>query len=118
MNSNDLRRTRGIERANLVRRARAMSANDQVVLAAELATDPVERCPHLARYFGPAEICDRLVAERRYVRGRTNWSFNGCHDFTSGRNNEESYSLILHAGLTCCDRPESRTRTGPAPAGH
>src|SRR5581483_9245644 len=85
MQANQLRRLCRINGLNLVLRLDALSADDQVVLTAELAADFLDGSAHLARIFFLREIHHRFVDERPFVElnSRAAGGFNGCHKCTS-----------------------------------
>ncbi len=63
MNADYLRRTRGVQGPDLVRRFDALAADDEVVLAPELSTNALDGGAHLAGIVLKAEIVERLVDE-------------------------------------------------------
>jgi hypothetical protein len=64
VNSDYLRRLGGIDGPNLVGGLAALAADDQVILAAELATHFLDRGAHLAHIVFFGEIDERFILER------------------------------------------------------
>src|SRR5580658_3172887 len=81
VNSDDLRRLGGIDGTNLVGGLDAFAADNQVILAAELATHFFDRGAHLAHVLFFAEIDKRLILERTLMKAKlqTRWGFHSCH---------------------------------------
>jgi hypothetical protein len=82
MDSDDLRRLRGIQRLDLFGSLDALAADDEVILAAELAANALDGGAHLAGVVFVAEIVKGLVDKRALMgRGaRPDGGFQGCHE--------------------------------------
>ena len=83
--SDHLRGLGRIDGLDLVAGLDPLAADDQVVLAAQLAAHFLDGGAHLAGSLRLGEIGERLVYERPFMQaclwaGR---SFNGCHECTS-----------------------------------
>ena len=67
---------------NLVGRFYQASADDEVVFAAELATNLLDGSAHLARVFFLGKVGERLVDERSFMKRsfRLGWSLKCRHD--------------------------------------
>src|SRR5215813_8433437 len=85
VNPDDLRWLGGIEGLDLLRGLDVFAAQDEVVLAAQLAANFFDRRAHLAGVFFAAEINRRLVAEWAFVQTdlQARRGFHGCHKCTS-----------------------------------
>jgi len=70
VNSDDLRRPRGVQGLDLVGSFDALAADDEVILAAELAANSFDSGAHLARVVFVAEIVKGLVDKRALMGGR------------------------------------------------
>src|SRR6185312_8383715 len=85
----------------------------QVVLAAQLPPNLLDRGAHLARIFRLGEIGERLVHERAFMETclRSGGSFNGCHHCTSedidGRGHGKRTWLIVAPGMSPLPRVTS-----------
>ncbi len=81
MQANDLGRLCGIDGLDLVAGFHALAADDQVILAAKLSADFVERGAHLAHVVIFGEIKKWFVLERPIMQADlgTGGGFNGCH---------------------------------------
>jgi hypothetical protein len=68
MDAHDLRRLRRIDGFDLLPGLDPLAAEDEVILAAQLAAHLVDRCPHLARVFFAAEINRRFVDKWAFMQ--------------------------------------------------
>ena len=85
VNADNFRRLRRIQRFDLVLRLNALAADDEIILAAQLAANLVDGSTHFAGIFFLAEIGERLIREWALMKANL-WScggFNGCHKCTS-----------------------------------
>ena len=101
VNADHFRRLGGIDGTNLAGGLDALAADNQVVLAAQLATHFLDGGAHLAHVLFFGEIDERLILERAFMKAdlQTRWGFHGCHrNSFRGRNVARGYSrpLILH----------------------
>src|SRR5208283_2771774 len=81
VNPDHLRRLGGIDGTNLVGGLEALAADDQVILAAQLATYCTDGGAHFAHVVFFAEIDKRLILEQTFMKAdmQTWWGFHGCH---------------------------------------
>ena len=92
VHAHHLRRPRRIQRLDLVRRARPLPTDDQLILVAEHIAHPGQRSLHGMHVFRIVEIDERFVAEGSAGRNRLN---DGAD--LSGWHNTRFYSLThLH----------------------
>ena len=85
MQSDNLRGFCRVDGLDLVFGLDPFAADDQVVFAAQLATNLLDRGAHLARILRLGEVGERLIYEGAFMQASL-WagrSFNGCHDCTS-----------------------------------
>jgi len=81
VNANHFRGFGGIDGTDLVGGLAALAADDQIVLAAQLATHFFDGGAHLAHVLFFGEIDERLILERTFVQAdlQTRRGFHGCH---------------------------------------
>ena len=101
MDADNLRRLRRVQRLDFVRSPDPLAADDQVVLAAQLAAHLGNGGAHLARVIFVAKIEKRLRNERALMQTgtRPNGGFERCHGgnpFTIAKFSSRTYSNILH----------------------
>jgi hypothetical protein len=95
VNRDHFRRLGGIDGTDLARGLDALAADDQVILAAQLATHFADGGAHLAHVVFFAEIDKRLILKRTFMKAnlQTGWGFHGSHrrSFLGDRGIEKEY---------------------------
>jgi len=97
VNSDHLQRLGGIDGTNLVGGLHAFAADNQVILAAQLATHFLNSGAHLPHILFFAEIDKRLILERALMQANLQvWrSFHSCHrNSFRGRNIDVSADTL------------------------